>query len=1097
MRNFASLVEEYGIAVRAKLAGPGEAEAALASPVENFLSGMGETLGLKVISHNEVREMGGQVRPDFGIRVDGLLNGHVELKAPGISLDPDTYAPESHNGKQWRKLRELPNLLHTNGTEWRLWRYGELVLEPAYIHAKNLHSFAGALQAQPKLELLISSFLRWEPSPIYSVSKLVETLAPLARMLKEEVRDALRREEKAVRNGADKDLQPFLGLSQDWRAMLFPNASHDEFSDGFAQTVVFALVLAISEGIDLGDNKLNEVASKLSTEHTLMGRSLGLLTEHISASPTGVAVETVTRTLSSVDWDRLSSGKQDIYLHLYEHFLGSYDPVRREKTGSYYTPIEIVDGMVRLTDEALKEFFGKPEGLRDPNVSIVDPAMGTGTYPLSVLRHVSEAAAKQYGPGAASEAASSLMSRLYGIEIQSGPFSVAELRMSGELSQMNASIPGNGMNLFVADTLEDPNSGSKRELSYSLRLIAQQRQKANAMKRDTNVQVVIGNPPYDEKSGGLGGWIESGIDPETNKPPLHAFKKEGNGKAEFKLSNLYVFFWRWATWKAFESTAKRGLENGDTGIVSFITATGYITGPAFKGMREYLRRKASHGWIINLTPEGLRPPADTQVFNIGTPVAIGIFARVPGTSDDVPADIKYINFHGTKEQKFDRLEKIRFNDEDWRSTRTLWDAPFTPAALSDWDSYPALSDIYPWFTTGVTPNRNWVSGPSRDVLHARMNELILEDDPEKKKLMFKETDSRSIYRSGLTPLPGDNVEKDTFDKISDRKMTYQPKTVRFTFRSFDRQWIIADRRVLDRPREPLWEAQQPGQVYLVEQHSIHPRAGAGVHFSSLMPDTNAFNNRGGRTLPMLHPSGKFNLAEGLVESLTHSLGTPVEGDHITQYVAAVVSHPQFVEQFTDELHTPGIRVPITAQLEIWDRAVALGKEVLVQQTFGDYGQEDESYYEGLALPRYESAVGENLAEDLIYDSERHELIIGAGRWSNVSPEVANYQVGGVKIVDSWFGYRRKNPRGKTSSPLDQMHPLSWEPEWSIELTEILQVLTKLVALEAKQEVLLEDLVLSSKLSMTDLAAFGFVTYGNKDPKRKPQKGGAATLPIDI
>lgn len=1095
--SFASLVQQYGMAVRAKLNGPGEPEAALASPVEALIGGVGNGLGLKVVSHNEVREMGGSVRPDFGVRVEGLLTGHVELKAPGTPLDPETYPPESHNGKQWRKLRELPNLLHTNGTEWRLWRYGELVDKPAYIHAKSLQNFAGVLTAEPKLEQVISNFLRWKPTPIFSVSKLVDTLAPLARMLKEEVREELRREDRAVRNGADKELQPFLGLSQDWRAMLFPNATHDEFSDGFAQTVVFALVLAISEGIDLGENQLHEVANMLSTGHTLMGRSLGLLTEHINASPTGAAVETVTRTLSAVDWNRLSSGKQDIYLHLYEHFLGSYDPVRREKTGSYYTPIEVVEGMVRLTDDALKKYFDRPEGLRDPNVSIVDPAMGTGTYPLSVLRHVSEAAAKQYGPGAASEAASSLMSRLYGIELQSGPFSVAELRLSGELAQLKASIPGNGLNLYVADTLEDPNSGSKRELSYSLKLIARQRQKANDMKRDTNVQVVIGNPPYDDRAGGRGGWIENGIDPQTNKTPMHAFKKDGNGRAEFTLSNLYVYFWRWATWKAFESTAHRGLENGDTGIISFITATGYLTGPGFKGMREYLRHKASHGWIINLTPEGKRPPAKNQVFGIETPVAIGIFARVPGTSEENSAEIKYIDFHGTKEEKFLALANIDLNDESWRTTRAAWDAPFTPVASTDWDTYPALSDIFPWFSTGVTPNRNWVISPSKNTLEHRLNDLILEGDSEKKKTLFKETRDSSIYKSGRSPLPGDDVEKNTFDRLAEQTMITVPKTVRMTFRAFDRQWLIADRRLLDMPRPPLWEARQIGQVYVIEQHSIHPKAGPGVHFSAFMPDINAFNNRGGRTLPMLHPSGEYNLAKGLTASLSKSLNMAIENQDIIQYIAAVVSHPHFVEQFSDELNTPGIRVPITEEPDIWRRAVCLGREVLIQQTFGAYGEEDPSLYAGIVLPRYEESVGDDLPAELKYISETQDLVVGSGRWSNVTREVVDYKVGGVNVLDSWFGYRKANPRGKISSPLDEKNPFTWEMGWSRELSELLQVLTKLVSLEESQESLLNDVTLSRKLTTKSLVENGFVVPGPKDSVRKPKKRDSSMLPIKM
>lgn len=521
--SFTESVAAYGAAARAKLSGPGEREALLSGPVATFIESAGSAAGLNVIAHNEVAEQGGAVRPDFGIRVNGVLVGHVELKAPGYSLAPSTYGVTTHNYRQWQRLQELPNLLHTNGTEWRLWRYGVLVDEPVHVHAKDLTSFPGTLTAPGRLEMVINSFLRWEPTPVTSVTTLVETLSPLARMLREEVRLALTAERRAINRGANPALQPFLGIAKDWRALLFPRADDAEFADGFAQTVVFALMLAVSEDVEVGTTTLHDISLRLEGEHTLMGKSLDLLTQHIENTPTQTAVEIIKRVLSAVRWEQMSRGSSDLYLHLYEDFLEKYDPEKRRKTGSYYTPVEIVDGMVRLTDDALKKHFNKPGGLRNPQVNVVDPAMGTGTYPLSIIRHVANEAANQYGAGAGPEAVSNVLARLYGIEIQSGPFSVAELRVSSALKEAGASVPPSGLNLYVADTLEDPYSASNSQLSYTLQLVAQQRQKANEFKREKNVQVVIGNPPYRKGSEGLGGWVESG---DSGATPLDAFREE-------------------------------------------------------------------------------------------------------------------------------------------------------------------------------------------------------------------------------------------------------------------------------------------------------------------------------------------------------------------------------------------------------------------------------------------------------------------------------------------------------------------------------------------------------------------------------------------
>src|SRR5699024_12078349 len=90
--------------------------------------------------------------------------------------------------------------------------------------------------------------------------------------------------------------------------------------------------------------------------------------------------------------------------------------------------------------------------------------------------------------------------QLYGIELQSSPFSVAELRVSQAVSELGGSLPEGGLNLFVADTLEDPSATETKKLSYTLQLLAEQRHKANKVKLNTDIQVCIGNPPYDDKA---------------------------------------------------------------------------------------------------------------------------------------------------------------------------------------------------------------------------------------------------------------------------------------------------------------------------------------------------------------------------------------------------------------------------------------------------------------------------------------------------------------------------------------------------------------------------------------------------------------------
>jgi type I restriction-modification system DNA methylase subunit len=92
-----------------------------------------------------------------------------------------------------------------------------------------------------------------------------------------------------------------------------------------------------------------------------------------------VALDLLVRVVGAVDWTRVRAGRRDTYLHLYEHFLDLYDNELRKRSGSYYTPREVVEQMVRLAEEALMTRLDRATSFRDPDVLTVDQAMGTGT----------------------------------------------------------------------------------------------------------------------------------------------------------------------------------------------------------------------------------------------------------------------------------------------------------------------------------------------------------------------------------------------------------------------------------------------------------------------------------------------------------------------------------------------------------------------------------------------------------------------------------------------------------------------------------------------------------------------------------------------
>lgn len=1058
----AETVSTFGAACKDKLNGPGEPEDAIRSPLEALLTSVGSELGLVVIPHGEaaLKELG--VRPDYAVRVDGAITGYIEVKKPKLSIDPADF--HGANLKQWTGLKDLPNLLYTNGSDWRLYQNGALVAEAAL--DKDLRKDGSALKVPgPEFEHALRSFFHWNPVPITSVARLVTVIAPLCRQLRAAVVEQLADERKAAKVDAEDSNQLFTALARDWRNLLFPTADDDTFADGYAQAVTFALLLARTEDIDLAGKGLHEIGQKLGPDHSLMGKALQILTDGVPAR-FEATLDMMVRVVGAVDWPQIRAAKADAYLHLYEDFLGEYDEELRKQSGSYYTPREVVAQMVRLTDEVLRTRLGCDQGYLSPNVLTVDPAMGTGTYLHAVIKHVADQIAETTGPGAQSAAIGELAEKLVGFELQMGPFAVAELRASDLLKRYGATVPHGGMKMYVTNTLDDPHL-EQTQLAAGYEPIAKSRRAANKIKASTPVTVVIGNPPYRERAQDEGGWVERGALNVT--APLDSFRLEGNGRFEYVLKNLYVYFWRWAAWKVFDAHP-----DDSHGVVCFITTSGYLRGPGFKGMRRYLREVCDEGWIINVSPEGMRPDVPTRVFpGVQQPLAIGIFVRKSNAGTTEPASIRYTEVTGRRAGKYAKLQELTLDGSQWRAARTGWEAPFTPAALSEWDDYPALGDLLPWHAPGIKPNRTWVYAPAPAILRARWASLISESDPEAKRAKFKPSDSRDLD-SVVDPLAGAHKHSGTIGAETGAC----PEPLRVGFRSFDRQWIIPDSRLMHRPSPELWDARRAGQIFLVEHHAIALSSGPGVVYSGLIPDMHFFKgSEGGRVLPMLHPDGTPNLAPGLVEAIEAIFGASIDPQEVAAYIAGVVSHPAFTARFSDELVTPGIRVPITADPQLWAEAVALGQQVIWASTYGTVfhnavaGRPQGSVVYPAGDPRRPKMLkqlGNAMPETIRYDTDSETLHVGEAMFGPVPERVWLYDTGGMPVVNKWFSYRKAKPGGKKTSLLDGIHAEGWPLDWIQEFLELLTALRRLVELESAQSDLLERVLLSTTITVSDL-----------------------------
>ncbi len=251
--------------------------------------------------------------------------------------------------------------------------------------------------------------------------------------------------------------------------------------------------------------------------------------------------------------------------------------------------------MVRLVDEALRDpaRFAVAEGLASAEVKLVDPAVGTGTYLLGVLRRIAEMTAADQGAGAVPGVIRDALRRLIGFELQFGSFAVAQFRLLAEVADLfkvQGTVPaGLRLRLYVTDTLGNPDE-EHEYIPHMLKPLAESRRQANAIKRAEPITVVIGNPPYKKKAKGRGGWVEAGS--ANTAAPLQRWMPPADwrvGAHTKHLRNLYAYFWRWATWKVFGDGAMAAqAAPGRKGVVCFIMVAGFLNGPGFQAMRDDL-----------------------------------------------------------------------------------------------------------------------------------------------------------------------------------------------------------------------------------------------------------------------------------------------------------------------------------------------------------------------------------------------------------------------------------------------------------------------------------------------------------------------------
>ena len=494
-------------------------------------------------------------------------------------------------------------------------------------------------------------------------------------------------------------------------------------------------------------------------------------------------------------FDRFNEGEAVPYF--YEPFLEAFDPDLRKQLGVWYTPPEVVRYMVARVDKALKDDLGIADGLAAENVYVLDPCCGTGAYLAEVLRRIA-ANLREQGQGALTGARvkQAATTRVFGFEIMPAPFVVAHLQVGLTMQELDAPLADDDeerAGIFLTNALTGWELDSAQE-PLPFPELEEERNRADAVKQQTPILVIIGNPPYNGFAG-MAVDEERGLS-EAYRTTQRVRRPEGQG-----LNDLYVRFFRMAERRIAEETGR--------GIVCFISNYSWLDGLSFTGMRERYMEAFDVIRIDNLngdryktgktTPDGAPDPSifSTREDPVGIQVGTAITTLVRKANHAPTETVGFRHLWG--QAKREELTATAETEPD-----ALYDTieptpslglPFAHTTVGDdWHHSPSLSELFPVSFPGVKTSRDgFLVDTGLDRLKQRIADYFNPD------LGHEEVARR--YPAVMQTTARFDARR-VRDSLLRRGGPNETGFVRYAYRPFDDRWLYweTDSPLLDRER---------------------------------------------------------------------------------------------------------------------------------------------------------------------------------------------------------------------------------------------------------------------------------------------------------
>ena len=642
---------------------------------------------------------------------------------------------------------------------------------------------------------------------------------------------------------------------------------------------------------------------------------------------------------------RTSHGKQELVRTLYEKFFQGAFGKLTERLGIVYTPVEVVDFILKSVDEILQDRFRK--GIGSPEVNVLDPFTGTGTFITRLLDEETGLVSddlldEKYKEGIHANEIVPLAYYIAGVNIES----VYHARRP----DMDY-IPFN--RLCLADSFH-----STEEQGGKLKELLPRNHYRLESQLKSPIEVIVANPPYSigQKSGDDN--AQNVHYQESDKRLVDTYVAKTDAGLVRSLYDTYIRAFRWASDRIKEH-----------GVIGFVSNAGWLEIVGGNGIRKCFIEEFSDIYVLNLrgnqrTSGELSRREGGKIFGAGSraPIAITILVKDPKYHGNGRIHYYDIGDYLTREEKLARLnelESIRgVNWEilepdsygDWINQRNTEFSHYIP--VGDQEKSPMTNALFETYSFGCVSGRDvWIYNYSKRALRANIRKTIEFFNTERERF-HKENpagDPRNWARYNKRKINWTSEWLKDLKRNEDKVIDNSRFTIGM-YRPFTKRNIYFDRHVITR----IGKQTQFFPEKLAENRLIcHVGKGAKTDFSCLMvdvvPDVNLISPT--VCLPKFYSashSSSENVNDLKYDTSTNDSGIlsrdaisnsamsyfqkhfpnkDITNEQIFYYTYGVFHSPQYCRLYQFNLSKELARVPIVDSYENFLEFSRIGKEL--------------------------------------------------------------------------------------------------------------------------------------------------------------------------